>query len=127
MTFVVRFFKNSYFIFSSHYNSFWQKIFLQVTYLKIFLQEIFLIQLLRINIKSSHFFGYKIFFYSHSQFMSLFEDLFILQEYYFKTNKKNRLFLTVVVILVWQPCFLKNSIPNLKSLPLNLIGKHFYC
>ncbi len=93
MTFIIRFLKNSYFIFKSSHKSFWQEVFLFITYLQIFFQEFFLVKLLKINLKSSNFFGYKIFFYSHSQFLSLFEDLFIHQEYYFKTDNKKPIIL----------------------------------
>jgi len=88
MRLIVRFLKNFYYIFKYHGKSTHQKTSLFFTYLGLFFKEMFFFQLLKISLKSSRIFGYRIFFFSHSQFLSLFEDEFINNEYYFRTDNQ---------------------------------------
>ena len=58
-------------------------------YLKFTFKDLFLERFLKKKIKSEKFLSYSVCFFSYSSFRNLFVEIFVLQQYYFKTVKQN--------------------------------------
>jgi len=125
MHFIIRFLKNFYYIFKFHKKSARQKTSLFFTYISLFFKEIIFVQLLKIPLKSSRIFGYRIFFFSHSQFLSLFEDEFINDEYCFRTNNQFPLIIDGGTHIGLEILFFKKIYPHCKIIAFEPDRKTF--
>lgn len=95
-----------------------------LTYLKIVWKYIFIVKLLNIQIKKEKFFGYTINFFSYSNFLYLFEEIFLLREYEFE-GKIDSLIIDCGSNIGMSTLFFKKNYPAAKIICFEPDGRTF--